>query len=649
MPQLPYLSGAHSDLTAKKEKHEARLQHVGLILYVLTLLGAGLRFYRLDFQSLWLDEATSAFLASFPFSDIIKATFTSEPNPPLYFCLLRSWSLLLGNSEVALRSLSALAGVIYVPIVYLLGREILSRRIALLAAAISATSPFLIWFSQEARAFSLVALLTLVNTYFFVKACHQRRVFWWIGFSASLLLSLYLHFYAALLIPFELLFFLLFYRRYGQQLLSYLVATIVPVLFYLPWLASIYQAATGETWRSYFPPVQLIQSMLHVFISGELLGQKDILIWVIAFVLIAAAGLLPIRGRRGLSIEHGEGLAFLALYLLIPIGLISLLSIYTPVFMPRYIIIAAAPFYLLVARGLDRLWRISIILPIIGLSVILSVFGWSLSIAYGSIIKEDYRSAAEYMKEYADESDAIIFVAGSTKLGFEYYGVAGSTPFGLIENESQIEAELLNQAKTHSRLWLILSHEQFTDPKNLLLPWLSSRYPKITEQYPVGIQIHGFSTEYRLTHLPPTAEQLGDDFAGKIRLLGYEVTNPELRATDRRYHPPSNWLHVILYWEIQQPLEEDLGVMVRLIDNGYQVWGDRLYRSGEVMRFYPTSCWKMGEIIRDEYDVNLNPVTPAGTYRLEVSMMSNSTRLDAISKEGGRSDRLVFGEINVIQ
>jgi hypothetical protein len=391
----------------------------------------------------------------------------------------------------------------------------------------------------------------------------------------------------------------------------------------------------------------LVQSTLHAFVSGEILGQRDTLVWIIIFVLIAAVGVMPVRKRRGLTIDHGEALGFLGLYLLIPIGLSFLLSLHTPIFMPRYTIIFVAPFYLLMANGLARLWRLSFVLPMIGCGIVVFVFGWSLSVVYGSIIKEDYRSAAQYLKAYAADSDATIFVAGSTRLGFDYYGVSGLTPFGLIEDESQIEAELLNQASTHDRIWLVLSHEQFSDPKNILLPWLSDHFPKITEQYPVGMQIHGFLTKYGLSRLPPTAKPLDCNFEGKIGLLGYEVVNPKLRATDEKYHPPSNWLHLILYWRALQPVGEDLGTMVRIIDDEYQVWGDKLSRPGEVVRFYPSSRWKMGEVIRDEYDVNLNPITPPGKYRLEVSIIRGNTRL-AASRNGERSDRLIFGEITII-
>jgi hypothetical protein len=52
------------------------------------------------------------------------------------------------------------------------------------------------------------------------------------------------------------------------------------------------------------------------------------------------------------------------------------------------------------------------------------------------------------------------------------------------------------------------------------------------------------------------------------------------------------------------------------------VWGDKLDRTASTLRRYPTSRWAPSEIVRDEYDVNLNPATPPGRYRLEVGVLA---------------------------
>jgi 4-amino-4-deoxy-L-arabinose transferase-like glycosyltransferase len=70
------------------------------------------------------------------------------------------WTQAFGTSEVALRSLSAIAGAATVPLVYAIGRTLASRRIGLVAAALVATSPYLVFYSQEARAYALLMLLS---------------------------------------------------------------------------------------------------------------------------------------------------------------------------------------------------------------------------------------------------------------------------------------------------------------------------------------------------------------------------------------------------------------------------------------------------------------------------------------------------------
>ena len=82
-----------------------------------------------------------------------------ETNPPLYFVLGWLWARVFGTGEVGLRSLSALIGTAVIPIAYLCGRELVSRRAGLVAAALVALSPFMIWYSQEAREYMLLAAL----------------------------------------------------------------------------------------------------------------------------------------------------------------------------------------------------------------------------------------------------------------------------------------------------------------------------------------------------------------------------------------------------------------------------------------------------------------------------------------------------------
>src|SRR5205814_7640825 len=119
----------------------------------LTVLAAVLRFYRLGHQGLWFDEANTALLVHFSPGKMLGLIPQTESTPPLYYCVAWVWARVFGYGESALRSLSALAGVAMIPVVYGAGAKLISRRAGVLGAAFAACSPLLIWYSQEARSY----------------------------------------------------------------------------------------------------------------------------------------------------------------------------------------------------------------------------------------------------------------------------------------------------------------------------------------------------------------------------------------------------------------------------------------------------------------------------------------------------------------
>ena len=127
---------------------------------LIMVLAGVLRFWTLGLQSYDFDEAFTVQVIHGSFTEMLRAVARSESTPPLYYVLAWIWARPFGAGEIGLRSLSALAGVALVPVVYALGSVLGSRRIGLVAAIIVATSPYLIFYSQEARSYALFALLS---------------------------------------------------------------------------------------------------------------------------------------------------------------------------------------------------------------------------------------------------------------------------------------------------------------------------------------------------------------------------------------------------------------------------------------------------------------------------------------------------------
>ena len=164
------------------------------IVAAITGVAALLRFAMLGSQSYWVDEVQAAHELHMSFGAMLSAIGSGEPNPPLYFVVGWVWAKVFGVSAVGLRSLSALLGCAIIPITYLCGRELVSKRAGLAAAALACLSPFLIWYSQEAREYMLLGVLTGLSVLFFARGWRQpsrRNLAWWAAFSALAILTQY--------------------------------------------------------------------------------------------------------------------------------------------------------------------------------------------------------------------------------------------------------------------------------------------------------------------------------------------------------------------------------------------------------------------------------------------------------------------------
>lgn len=173
-------------------------------LLALTLLAAALRLPTLGSQSLWYDEAfTPVHVFRAGLGATLHNVAHTENTPPLWYLLEWAVTRALGEGAVALRLLSALAGVATVPVAWAIGRELQgppTRRAALAGAAFVATCPLFVWYSQEARAYGLFVLLSSLAFLYFLRALAEptnRRLG---AFALTASLALLTHYFAVFLL-----------------------------------------------------------------------------------------------------------------------------------------------------------------------------------------------------------------------------------------------------------------------------------------------------------------------------------------------------------------------------------------------------------------------------------------------------------------
>jgi mannosyltransferase len=298
-----------------------------VLLAGIVALGAALRFATLDLQSYRYDEAVTVGRILHPsLFDTLATVPRSESTPPLYYLVAWLWSRPFGTGEVGMRSLSALAGTASIAVVYMGAVALpLPRRAGLIAAAIVAVSPVLIWFSQDARAYALAFLLAALSFFFFARARRsgtRRDLAWWAVFSA---LAIATHYFAGFAVAPEAALLLLGAgnrRRAGLAVAAVLAATVL----LLP--IALRQAENAHAaWIAEQPLGQRLERA-----GAKLVGNDNgnehgvrqpgpIPLGVPAALAVAALALLLWRGerpeRRGAGLAAAVGLAAVGLPLLL--------------------------------------------------------------------------------------------------------------------------------------------------------------------------------------------------------------------------------------------------------------------------------------------------------------------------------------------
>ena len=271
------------------------------LLIAITTVAAALRFATLADQSYWLDEAQAVHEVSLSFGSMLHAWSRYEGNPPLYLMLAWLWAHVFGTGEAGLRSLSAVLGVGTVPLIYLSGRELVSSRAGLLAAAFAAVNPFLIWYSQEAREYMLLVFTCAGSLLFFTRAWRRSgrgELVWWAVFSGLALLTQY---FAGFLVAAEGL--LLVYRLRSRASLVALAAMGVLEAALIPHVTSLlgnpleFIVSVPLSVRLQQVPVSFAMNTLYQtgIVSYGLIGAAGLAAAVIA-LLVGGAGDRELRG-----------------------------------------------------------------------------------------------------------------------------------------------------------------------------------------------------------------------------------------------------------------------------------------------------------------------------------------------------------------
>lgn len=324
------------------------------LLPVMTLAVA-VRLYGITHSSFWFDEAYSVLISATTPSEIWRYS-ADDVHPPLYYLLLHVWMFFWGESVFSVRLMSAVTGVLTVPVSVWLVGIIATRRAAILAGFLTALLPVAVRYSQEARMYALLALCcvaaTLTLVYWVKNSRHCRYLY---AYALIMALGFYTHYFAGLCLVAHWLY-LLSVRESGRPLaIRYVwwMANLAVIVLYLPWVPALMTQLTHIKAVGWIPQVSVasVISQVWLFLTLEFGPDWPFMAYICAPLVVVVMTVMLLKQDT----SHYRFNALLVLYTFVPILLAAFVSLKVPLFWPRYFLFAAMGLPLLLALELDLL------------------------------------------------------------------------------------------------------------------------------------------------------------------------------------------------------------------------------------------------------------------------------------------------------
>lgn len=488
-------------------------------LFLLTLAALLIRLFRLDGQSLWIDECVTVSRAAW---DLGKTFLLSSYTPPFYQTFLHYW-LMLGHSDFWVRLPSAVAGALCVPLTFLTARSLYveaspgtgqpgdcgsggagGRAALWYAAVLTAVAPLNIYYSQEAKPYTLTMLLGLLSVYSFLELTRgggggHRGPKWWILYLGGTALGIATHYSVAYVVVVENAWFFFGPGRRPLRARTWLLAqavlcavVVLPlwVFHFLPTTRMVQEALPGVLRRPFQPLA--VPYFFYAFSVGFSLGPSladlhthpaAVLIrnhlpalglTAVVFSLAFFIGLAWMRPRRAAL--------FLASWILLPLGLSLLASLKVGTIVHvRFAIVVLPAYVMIIGAGVAALrspWLRGALLA--GL-LVLSLWSDRQYFFNPAYWREDARGAAAMIAQREQKDDVVAGVSSYfMHYAFSYYYRGGcrlvTFPFDTMAREQNVRDLVAQHVGDAPRIWYVQSRQWETDPAGLLKSYLEAHY-----------------------------------------------------------------------------------------------------------------------------------------------------------------------------
>jgi len=378
--------------------------------FLLILISGVIYFAGISHESIWWDEAFSAFMAEHTPSEILYFIPTDN-HPPLYYLLLHLAVSAFGNSAWALRLPSVLGAIGLVALGVWPVRRVLGDKTALIYSGLTLLTPVILIYAHEARMYSLTNFSVTACALFGFLAVKENRFVDWALFGLFSLASAYLHYYGLMAAFFtNLLLFVWILFKNQSRLKAYLITAGIVCLGYIPWVKVLLQQIQNVSrgfWVSAVSLEGIFNALIQPFAYKEIYPSPTpgmVALLLLSLIVIVSGLVIVFRDKVTNSNQFPS--FTLTIYLCSFITPIIISQFSRPIFYERYVIVLDGLFLLLLSLGVSLLPKKWLQVGALIIYAVLNIF--TIKDVYTQFFNYPMKEVASYLKDEIQPGDLII-------------------------------------------------------------------------------------------------------------------------------------------------------------------------------------------------------------------------------------------------